>query len=60
MPEQNNNRSSLSGLVAIGKDLVAMLRDTMLLLLAILLMGWPQAINSILVDPALKREALQV
>jgi TRAP-type mannitol/chloroaromatic compound transport system substrate-binding protein len=50
MPEQNNNRSSLSGLVAIGKDLVAMLRDTMLLLLAILLMGWPQAINSILVD----------
>lgn len=50
MPEQSNNPFSLSGLVATGKDFVAMLRDAVLLLLAILLIGWPQTINSILVD----------
>lgn len=49
MTEQRNE-SSLSGIVATGKDLVAMLRDGMLLLLAVLLIGWPQTINSILVE----------
>lgn len=40
----------MSGIVASGKDLVAMLRDGMLLLIAVLLIGWPQTINSILVE----------
>ncbi len=40
---------SLAGLVAIGKDLVATLRDGALLLVVLLLLVWPQAINRILV-----------
>jgi hypothetical protein len=39
----------LSGLVATGKDLVAMLRDAVLLLMAVLLICWPQTFNNILV-----------
>lgn len=49
MTEKRNDRY-LSGFVATGKDLVAMLRDGMLLLIAVLLIGWPQTINSILVE----------
>jgi hypothetical protein len=49
MAEQQNDRSFVSGLVATGKDLIAMLRDAMLLLIAVLLLAWPQTINSILV-----------
>jgi hypothetical protein len=41
MAEQQNDRSFASGLVATGKDLIAMLRDAMLLLIAVLLIGWP-------------------
>lgn len=48
MAEQQDNLS-LSGLVAIGKDLVATLRDGVLLLVVLLLLVWPQAINRILV-----------
>ncbi|MGH7888818.1 MAG: hypothetical protein ACREPG_13230 [Candidatus Binatia bacterium] len=50
MPEQSNNRSLLSGLVAIGKDFVVMLRDAGLLLMAVLLIWWPESFNKILVD----------
>jgi hypothetical protein len=49
MPEKSNN-SFLSVIATTGKDLVAMLRDAMLLLIAILLIGWPQTINNILVE----------
>lgn len=49
MAEQGNG-FSISALVAVGKDLVAMLRDAMLLLIALLLIGWPQTINGILVE----------
>jgi hypothetical protein len=49
MPEPSNNRSYLSGFLAAGKDLVALLRDALLLLIAVLLIGWPQTINNILV-----------
>lgn len=50
MMAEKRNDSSLSGIVATGKDFIAMLRDGMLLLIAILLIGWPQTINSILVE----------
>ena len=43
------NDSPVSGIVSTGKDLVAMLRDGMLLLLAVLLLVWPQTINTMLV-----------
>ena len=49
MPEKSNN-SFLSVIATTGKDLVAMLRDAMLLLIAVLLIGWPQTINNILVE----------
>ncbi len=49
MSNQHNN-SSLSEIVATGKDLVAMLRDALQLLMAVLLIGWPQTINNILVE----------
>lgn len=45
-----SNDTSLSGIVATGKDLIAMLQDGMLLVIAVLLIGWPQTINSILVE----------
>jgi hypothetical protein len=52
MSEPNSNRSSLSGFAATGKDLVAMLRDAVLLLVAVLLvvllLARPESINSIL------------
>lgn len=49
MSSQNSN-NRVSKFAATGKDLVAMLRDGMLLLIAVLLIGWPQTINSILVE----------
>jgi hypothetical protein len=50
LPGQSNSRLSFSGWVATGQDLVAMLRDAALLLMAILLIGWPNTINQILSD----------
>lgn len=50
MPENSSSSTFLSRLIATGKDLVAMLRDAGLLALAVLLIGWPHTINSILVD----------
>lgn len=44
MPEKTENGNPLAGLIATGKDLVALLRDALLLLLL-----WPAAINSMLV-----------
>ena len=46
----NQNAESLSGAVAIGKDIVALLRDGALLVMAVLLIFWPTRVNSILVD----------
>jgi len=50
MPERSGDGLSLSGLVGVGKDLVAMLRDAGILAIAVLLIGWPHAINNILVE----------
>lgn len=49
MPDKTENGNPLAGLIATGKDLVALLRDAMLLLLGVLLILWPAAINDILV-----------
>ena len=49
MPDEKKQHWNASAIVALGKDLVAMLRDGVLLLLAILLLVWPQAINNVLV-----------
>lgn len=49
MTEETNNRS-VSGVVSTGKDLIAMLRDGMLLFIVFLLLLWPQKVNMILVD----------
>jgi len=50
MMADQKNIFSFSEFVNTGKDLVAMMRDFILLLLAVLLLAWPQAINSILVE----------
>ncbi|WP_163833444.1 hypothetical protein [Spartinivicinus ruber] len=50
MQTETNNNAGLADAVATGKDLIAMLRDAALLLIAILLIGWPQKVNSILVE----------
>lgn len=55
MADDNCNKISLSGLVTTGKELVAMLRDAMLLLMAVILIAWPKTINSILVDAGFKK-----
>jgi hypothetical protein len=44
-----NDGWSVSGMSATGKDLVAMLRDGLLLLMAVLLISLPETFNSILV-----------
>lgn len=49
MPDKTENGNPLAGLIATGKDLIALLRDALLLLLGVLLMLWPAAINSMLV-----------
>ncbi len=49
MPDKTENGTPLAGLIATGKDLVALLRDALLLLLGVLLLLWPAAINSMLV-----------
>ena len=50
MAEQVDDRSFLSGIVTTGKDFVAMLRDALLLLIALLLIVWPVKFNAILAD----------
>lgn len=50
MPEQNERKSFMVSFTTIGKDLIAMLRDGFLLLIAILLLFWPATINNILVE----------
>lgn len=60
MSNQHNN-SSLSEIVATGKDLVAMLRDALQLLMAVLLIGWPhRLLTTSSWKPVLKKEALLV
>ncbi len=49
MPDKTENGNPLAGLIATGKDLVALLRDILLLLLGVLLLLWPASINSMLV-----------
>jgi len=49
MPDKTENANPLAGLIATGKDLVALLRDALLLLLGMLLLLWPASINSMLV-----------
>lgn len=49
MPDKTENGNPLAGLIATGKDLVALLRDALLLLLGLLLILWPAAINDMLV-----------
>ncbi len=49
MPDKTENGNPLAGLIATGKDLVALLRDALLLLLGVLLILWPAAINGMLV-----------
>lgn len=48
--KQRNNSFPLSKAVGTGKDFIALLRDAVLLLIAVLLIRWPQTFNSILVD----------
>jgi len=47
--EKGKSESKLSSFAAIGKDLVAMLRDSIVLVIAVLLLFWPTTINTILV-----------
>ena len=49
MPDKTEDGNHLAGLIATGKDLVALLRDALLLLLGMLLLLWPASINSMLV-----------
>ena len=49
MSDTTRNGNPLTGLIATGKDLVALLRDALLLLLGVLLILWPGAINGMLV-----------
>lgn len=58
MAEQNSNRLSVSELVSTGRELVAILRDAMLLLMAVLLLAWPQTIKSVLVDAGFKKGSI--
>jgi len=46
----SSNKSSLASSIGIGKDLVALLRDGAILILAVLLVAFPVRFNSILVD----------
>jgi hypothetical protein len=56
MGSENNNslQSAISSGIAIGKDLVSLLRDVTLLLLAIFLILYPDKINSILNEAGFK------
>ena len=49
MTDKTGDANPLAGLIATGKDLVALLRDALLLLLGVLLIFWPTAINGMLV-----------
>lgn len=46
----SSNKSSLASSIGIGKDLVALLRDGAILILAVLLVAFPVQFNSILVN----------
>ena len=48
--ENGKKESSISGMVAVWKDLVSLMRDSALLLLAVLLIVFPSTLNSILVS----------
>ena len=48
------NRSAISALISVGKDIVSLLRDGTLLLLAVLLVAFPNKINSILNEAGFK------
>jgi hypothetical protein len=50
MAESGERNSALAKSVATGKDLVAMLRDSALLLIAVMLLVWPRVVNNILVE----------
>lgn len=56
--KESGNHLSVSELVSIGKELVAMLRDAMLLVIAILLLVWPQTIKNVLVDAGFKKASI--
>lgn len=62
MAEQENKKqdkvSLASKLVSIGKDVVALLRDGSLLLLAVLLIGWPEIFNDTLVRAGFEEGSL--
>jgi len=62
MAEQSDKQGAigayLSTLVRIGKDGVALLRDAALLLLAVLLVGWPETFNDILVRAGFEEGSL--
>lgn len=47
--EGNGKKTSMSSMVAVSKDLVSVLRDSALLLLALLLIAFPTTLNSVLV-----------
>ena len=49
MNEQTAERSSIDRFISIGKDLVALLRDSALLILAVLLLLFPATFNDLLV-----------
>jgi len=44
----NDHNSSMARVVTTGKDLVALLRDAALLVLAVLLLGWPVTFNTMM------------
>src|SRR6266568_1641393 len=46
----NDRRFSLATTATTGKDVVTLLRDAMLLLMAVLLVKWPGTFNNILVN----------
>jgi hypothetical protein len=58
MTEESSNRLSRSELVSTGKELVAMLRDAMLLVMAVLLLVWPQTIKRVLMDAGFKKGSI--
>jgi hypothetical protein len=60
MPDEEPKKDSslLSKFISIGKDLVSLLRDTALFLLAVLLVLFPATFNSILVQAGFKEGSL--
>ena len=50
--------SALNGLIATSQDLITLLRDLSLLVLAVLLIAFPKALNSVLVDAGFEEGSL--